>query len=156
MLIMLFMMLIGASIFVIFIAVSGLPKMLANLIVSANLSPILFVIVIAILYLFLGCFLDCISILLVTLPILLPVLIDLKINIIWFGIIFIKMAEVGGITPPFGISVYVVKGVVRDAIPLTTIFRGIGWFVATDFLIVAILIAFPQISLWLPNTMRGG
>jgi TRAP-type C4-dicarboxylate transport system permease large subunit len=99
---------------------------------------------------------DAISMLLLTIPVFLPVLVSLDINLIWFGIIYIKMAEIGGMTPPFGISVYVVKGVVGDEIPLTTIFRGIWWFVITEFVIVAILIAFPQISLWLPMTMKRG
>ena len=153
---MLFMLLIGASIFVVFITVSGLPKMMASWIVGANLSPLAFVIVICILFLFLGCFMDAISMLLLTIPVFLPVLVSLDINLIWFGIIYIKMAEIGGMTPPFGISVYVVKGVVGDEIPLTTIFRGIWWFVITEFVIVAILIAFPQISLWLPMTMKRG
>ncbi len=153
---MLFMLLIGASIFVVFITVSGLPKMMASWIVAANLSPLAFVIVICILFLFLGCFMDAISMLLLTIPVFLPVLVSLDIDLIWFGIIYIKMAEIGGMTPPFGISVYVVKGVVGDEIPLSTIFRGIWWFVITEFVIVAILIAFPQISLWLPMTMKRG
>jgi TRAP-type C4-dicarboxylate transport system permease large subunit len=92
---------------------------------------------------------------LVTLPILMPVLVELKINLIWFGIIYVKMAEVGGITPPFGISVYVVKGVLRDSVPTSTIFRGIGWFVVMDLITVAILMAFPKITLWLPNLIGG-
>lgn len=153
---MLFLLLIGASIFVVFISVSGLPKMLASWIISANLSPLSFVLVIIVLFLFLGCFMDAISILMITLPVLLPALINLKIDLIWIGIIYIKMAEIGGMTPPFGMSVYVVKGVVKDEIPLTTIFRGIWPFIITEFFIVAILISFPQISLWLPHTMKGG
>lgn len=153
---MAFLMLIAAVIFVVFMNVSGLPKILATWIVAANLPTTGFLILVVLLYIFLGCFLPSIAMLLITLPVLLPVLIDLNVNLIWFGIIFIKMSEVGGITPPFGIGVYVVKGVVRDTIPLGDIFRGIGWFVVMDILTVAILMAFPAISLWLPNTMRGG
>lgn len=150
------LMLVGSALFAVFIALSGLPKMLANWIIAANMPVTLFLIAIAILYIFLGCLLPTIPMMLVTLPVLLPVLIDLDVNLIWFGVIFIKLAEVGGITPPFGISVYVVKGVVGDSIPTETIFRGIGWFVAMDFLTVAILMTFPQISLWLPNLMKIG
>ena len=145
------MMLVGAALFAVFMDVSGLPKMLANWIVAANMPIPFFLITIAILYIFLGCFLPAISMMLVTLPILMPVLVDLNINLIWFGIIFVKMAEVGGITPPFGISVYVVKGVLRDSVPTSTIFRGIGWFVVMDLITVAILMAFPKITLWLPE-----
>lgn len=149
------LMLVGAAVFSVFIGVSGLPKMLANWIVSANMPMPLFMITIMILYLFLGCILPTISMMLVTLPVILPVLVALDVNLIWFGIVFIKTAEVGGITPPFGISVYVVKGVVGDSIPTETIFRGIGWFIAMDILTLAMLLIFPQLSLWLPNLMRG-
>ena len=64
------------------------------------------------------------------------------------------MSEVGAITPPFGLAVYVVKGVVREDIPIESVFRGIGWFVVMDLLTIAILMAFPGISLWLPGTMH--
>jgi TRAP-type C4-dicarboxylate transport system permease large subunit len=152
---MVFLMLVGSIMFVLFIGVSGLPQLLSKWIVAADLPVSLFVIMVGILYIFLGCFLPTIAMLLVTLPVLLPVLIELNVNLIWFGVIFIKVAELGGITPPFGITVYVVKGVVRDDIALTEIFRGIGWFAAMDVLTIAMLMIFPQISLWLPDTMKG-
>jgi C4-dicarboxylate transporter, DctM subunit len=126
---MTFMLLIGALMFSLFLTVSGLPKAAAAAIVAANLPVSVFLLMVVLMYFILGCFLPSLSMLLLTLPILYPVLIDLKVNLIWFGIIVIKMVEVGGITPPFGIGVYVVKGVVKDQIPLTTIFRGIGWFI---------------------------
>ena len=112
--------------------------------------------VIAIVYVFLGMFFDALSILLLTMPILLPVLISMEVNLIWFGIIYIKLTEIGAITPPVGLSVYVLKGVVGDKISLAEIFRGIGAFLLMDILTLALLIIFPQISLFLPNTMRGG
>ena len=150
---MTFLMLAGAVIFVVFITLSGLPNVLASWIVAANLPVTIFLLMITVLYIILGCFLPSVSLLLVTMPILLPVLIELQVNLIWFGIIFIKMSEVGAITPPFGLAVYVVKGVVREDIPIESVFRGIGWFVAMDLLTIAILMAFPGISLWLPGTM---
>lgn len=153
---MAFLMLVAAVIFVIFMDTCGLPQMLTTLIVNAHLPTYLFLMMLVVLYIFLGCFLPSIAMLLVTLPVILPVLIDLDINLIWFGIIFIKMTEVGGITPPFGMSVYVVKAAVRDSIPLGDIFRGIGWFIVMDLVTVGILMAVPAISLWLPNTIRGG
>jgi len=79
----------------------------------------------------------------------------LYFNLIWFGIIMIKYLEIGLITPPVGLNVYVIKGVVGDSIPLETIFRGITWFVVMDILTLIILIAFPQITLFLPTTMFG-
>ena len=151
---MTFMLLIGALMFSLFLTVSGLPKAAAAAIVAAQLSVTVFLLMVVLMYFILGCFLPSLSMLLLTLPILYPVLIDMKVNLIWFGIIVIKMVEVGGITPPFGIGVYVVKGVVKDEISLTTIFRGIGWFIVMEMVTLAILMAFPQISLWLPGAIK--
>jgi tripartite ATP-independent transporter DctM subunit len=151
---MTFMLLIGALMFSLFLTVSGLPKAAAAAIVAAQLPVTVFLLMVVLMYFILGCFLPSLSMLLLTLPILYPVLLDLKVNLIWFGIIVIKMVEVGGITPPFGIGVYVVKGVVKDEISLTTIFRGIGWFIMMEMATLAILMAFPQISLWLPSAVK--
>jgi TRAP-type C4-dicarboxylate transport system permease large subunit len=95
------------------------------------------------------------SLLLVTMPILLPVLIDLNVNLIWFGIIWVKLVELGAITPPFGVAVYVIGAITGDEIPIEDIFRGLGWFVLMDVITIAILMAFPQITLWVPSLMKG-
>jgi C4-dicarboxylate transporter DctM subunit len=151
---MTFLLLIGAIMFSLFLTVSGLPKASAAMIVSANLSPMVFLIMVCFMYFILGCFLPSLSMLLLTLPVLYPVLLEMKINLIWFGIIVIKMVEVGGLTPPFGIGVYVVKGVVKDEIELTEIFKGISWFIVMELVTLAIIMAFPQISLWLPSMAK--
>jgi TRAP-type C4-dicarboxylate transport system permease large subunit len=101
-------------------------------------------------------FLDPVGVMLLTLPVVFPVMEGLGFNMVWFGIIMIKYLEIGLITPPVGLSVYVIKGVVGDDIELETIFKGIAWFVAMDILTLAILIAFPQITMFLPNTMSAG
>lgn len=152
---MIFLLLVGASIFTGFMAISGVPQKLAEVIVEMNLGVggVLFIVCLA--YIFLGCFLDSISMMLLTLPVLLPVLKTLDINMIWFGIIIVKLVEIGCITPPFGITVYVVKGVVGNSIPLEDVFRGIWWFLAMEILTLLILIAFPVISTILPDTMLG-
>jgi C4-dicarboxylate transporter DctM subunit len=150
---MTFMLLIGAVMFSLFLTLSGLPKAAANLVVAANLPVTSFALVVVCMYFILGCFLPSLSMLLLTLPILYPALVQLKIDLIWFGIIVIKMVEVGGITPPFGIGVYVVKGVVGDTIPLSQIFSGIGWFIVMEMVTLALLIAFPKISLLLPYAL---
>ncbi len=144
---------LGAAIFTKFMAVSGLPSMICESITSANIPPISVVIGLSFVYMFLGMFLDPIGVMLLTLPIVFPVMEGLGFNLIWFGIIMIKYLEIGLITPPVGLSVYVIKGVVGASIPLEEIFRGIGWFLAMDVLTLAILIAFPQITLILPQTM---
>ena len=152
---MLFLLIIGASVFSTFMALSGLPDLLVSIIVSGNMSAHGVIAIVIVVYLFLGCFMDSTSIMLLTLPVLLPVLIKLQINLVWFGIIVVKLSEMGAITPPFGITVYVVKGVVGDAIALEDIFRGIGWFLVVEFVTLLLLVFIPQLSLFLPNTMLG-
>jgi len=96
-----------------------------------------------------------IGMMMVTLPLVLPVIVSLGYDPIWFGIIVVKMVEIALITPPVGMNVYVTQSVAPD-IPLTDVFRGITPFLAMDILTVAVLIAFPQIVLFLPQTMIGG
>ncbi|MSQ20304.1 MAG: TRAP transporter large permease subunit [Betaproteobacteria bacterium] len=152
---MIFLLLVGASIFTGFMAISGVPQKLAEAIVEAKLSVAVVILIVCIVYIFLGCFLDSISMMLLTLPVLLPVLKSLDINLIWFGIIVVKLVEIGCITPPFGITVYVVKGVVGNSVPLEEVFRGIWWFLFMEIFTLIILIFFPVISTILPDMMLG-
>src|SRR3546814_9277006 len=92
--------------------------------------------------LFLGCFLDPIGIMLLTLPVFLPAVEGLHIDLIWYGILMTKLLEIGLITPPFGLNVFVVKGIVGDAIPIEAIFKGILWFLVMEFICVGLLIGF--------------
>jgi C4-dicarboxylate transporter, DctM subunit len=92
---------------------------------------------------------------LLTLPVLLPILIQLDVNLVWFGILLVKLVEIGAITPPFGVTVYVMKGVVGDQVRLEQIFRGVTWFLIMDIVMLGLLIAFPAIVLWLPDQMMG-
>lgn len=149
----LFIILIASAIFVVFIDVTGLPRILSTTIVAANLPLWAFLAVLMVVYFVLGIFLPAIASLLLTLPILLPVMMQMNINLIWFGILFIKMSEIGAITPPFGMSVFVIKGVVGDSVSLREIFKGISWYVVLEVLIVIFLMAFPAISLWLPSKL---
>ena len=104
------------------------------------------------LYLFLGMFLDGIGMLLLTVPLILPTIEHLGIDPIVFGVLVVRMVEIGLITPPVGLNVYVLKGVAKD-VSMGDMFRGCGWFVITDIINVAILLAFPQIILLIPHTM---
>jgi len=83
----------------------------------------------------------------------LPMFEAAKLDLIWFGVIVVKYLEIGLLTPPVGFNVYVIKTVVGDQVPLETIFRGVTWFLACEVVVMALLIAFPQISLYLPNQM---
>lgn len=146
---------LGAALFTKFMGVSGLPSVVCEKIIAARIPPLAVVVGLSFVYIFLGMFLDPIGVMLLTLPIVFPVIEGLGFDLIWFGIIMIKYLEIGLITPPVGLNVYVIKGVVGPSIPLEEIFRGIGWFVAMDVLTLAILIAFPQIALFLPTRMMG-
>ena len=90
---------------------------------------------------------------LLTLPIVTPVILSLGYDLVWFGVIMVKYLEIALITPPVGLNVYILKGVIGDAVPLETIFKGVFWFLAMDVVTLAILIYYPEISLWLPKTI---
>jgi TRAP-type C4-dicarboxylate transport system permease large subunit len=149
---LIFAIIAGVLIFVHFLGFTGMPQALADNIVHMDVDPLVVLICILFLYLILGMFLDGIGMLLLTVPIVLPVIQELGINTIVFGVLVIRMIEIGLITPPVGLNVYVLRGVAKN-ISMATMFRGCGWFVVVDLINVAILIAFPQIILIIPESM---
>lgn len=136
------------------LALAGVAAMLTDMVGSWALDPILLVIAASIIYVILGMFLDPLGIILITIPVLVPMFAALDLDLVWFGVLVVKYVEIGLITPPVGFNVYVVKNVVGDSIPLESIFRGCLWFLACEVIIMTLLISFPQISLFLPNTMN--
>ncbi|PHK94370.1 C4-dicarboxylate ABC transporter [Pseudoroseomonas rhizosphaerae] len=148
-----FFIAIGAVLLSRFLALSGMPGFLAGLMGSWAVDPLLVVIGASLIYLFLGCFLDPLGLMLLTLPVLLPMFQALNLDLVWIGVLVIKYLEIGLLTPPVGMNAYVVSGIVGKEVPLPTIFRGLLWFLAAEAVIVALLIAYPQISLWLPDLM---
>lgn len=150
-----FFVAIGAILLTRFLAMAGVPQFLTGFVEGAELSPLVLVIIMCLIYVVLGMFLDPLGVMLLTLPIFLPIFETLGVNKVWIGVIVVKMIEIGLLTPPVGLNAYVVKGVVGDTVPLTTIFRGLLWFLVAEFFIMVLLIAFPEISLWLPGLMRN-
>lgn len=148
---MLFFIVIGTVLFTKFLALSGVPRFVAAGIEAAAVSPMLVMLAICVLYLVLGMFLEGIGILLISLPILLPIATAVGFDLIWFGVIVVKFVEIGLLTPPVGLNAFVVKSVVGDKVPLGAIFRGLVWFLGAEVVIMALLIGFPQISLFLPS-----
>lgn len=148
-----FVIAIGAAILTRFLALTGIPDFLSDFVLDAAVNPFVILMGIAVVYLILGMFLDPLGIMLLTLPIFLPVVESADINLIWFGILVAKFLEIALITPPVGLNVFVIKGIVGDAIPTTTIFRGIFWFLIADMITMTLMIVFPEISLWLPRLM---
>ncbi len=118
------------------------------------LDPILLVIAVSVIYLILGMFLDPLGMILLTIPVFVPMFAALNLDLVWFGVLVVKYIGIGLLTPPVGFNIYVVSGALNNQIPLTTIFRGCYWFLACEVVIMTLLIAFPQISLWLPSTMN--
>ena len=151
---MMFAIIIGVLIFVRFLAFSGLPGALVDTVLELDVNRYVVLIGILALYLVLGMFLDGIGMLLLTIPIVLPAVTALGFDPIVFGVLVVRMIEIGLITPPVGLNVFVLKGVAPD-IPTGHIFRGCGWFVAVDLVNVAILVLFPGIILLIPRTMLG-
>lgn len=163
--VMIFTLIWGVFIFVRFLGFAGLPEAFAEWIVGLNAPPLLIMICILLAYAVLGMFMDAIGMLILTLPVVFPAVVALGYDPIWFGIIVVKMAEICLITPPIGLNCFVVAGVSRElksdaneslAIPLQEVYRGVGPFFVADLATVAILLAFPNIVLWLPQTMVGG
>ncbi|MBC7280571.1 TRAP transporter large permease [Hoeflea sp.] len=149
-----FIIAIGASMLSTFMALSGLPDFLSSVLLQYTAGPISLIIVIGVSFLILGMFIESISLILLTIPVVLPMLQALNIDLIWFGIILIKLLEIGLISPPLGMNVFVMKSSLGDRIPLSVMFRGSLWFIAVDLLTLALLIIFPAISLWLPGIMQ--
>jgi tripartite ATP-independent transporter DctM subunit len=148
---MIFLIMIGATFFSYFLTVTKLPMDMTNSVLKLGFSPYLILIALTIIYLFLGCILDSAGIIILTVPIVYPLIKTLGFNPIWFGVYFTVLIEIGLITPPVGLNVYVLAGV--SDIPMGTIFRGILPFFFIFALFLFLLIMFPNMALWLPGMM---
>jgi tripartite ATP-independent transporter DctM subunit len=150
----LFFVAVGAVIYARFLALAGVGPLFAQLIGSWALDPILLIVGVSAVYLVLGMFLDPLGMILLTIPVFMPMIHALGLDPVWFGVLVVKFIGIGLLTPPVGFNVYVVASATAGTIPLRTVFRGCYWFLACEVLIMTLLIAFPQISLWLPGTMK--
>jgi len=149
----LFIIAIGASLLSRFMALSGTGEQLNALVSGQGLDPVVLLLLIAVVYIILGMFLEPIGAMLLTLPIFLPILRAADIDLIWYGILLAKFLEIGMITPPIGLNVFVIKGVVGKIASTGTIFRGVVWFLVADVILVLLLILFPEIVLFLPRML---
>jgi TRAP-type C4-dicarboxylate transport system permease large subunit len=142
----------GATVFGHFMAVTRIPFTLSNWVGGLPLPPMLIMIVILMIYIIGGCFMDGFALIMLTVPIFFPVATTLGFDPIWFGVIIVLIAEMGVITPPVGINVYVVYGVAKT-IPLETIFKGVVPFLIALIICNLLLLLFPQIATFLPGLM---
>ncbi|MBN2123443.1 MAG: TRAP transporter large permease subunit, partial [Deltaproteobacteria bacterium] len=150
---MIFLIIIGANIFSSFLGLTKLPMELADFMANLPLPRTLILAAVVLVYVALGCVMDCYAIMILTVPILFPVIEALQFDPIWFGVLMVIVLEVGLITPPVGLNVFVLKGAAPD-VPLTTIFRGIWPFLIAALLAIVIITAFPGIALFIPTHMR--
>ena len=144
----LFLIALGAAVFTLFLALTGLPDALTETVLEWAGGPVMLLLCVAVVFLLLGMFLDPIGIMLITLPIILPVVEASGIHLIWFGIIIIKLLEIALVTPPVGLNVFVVKSTLGSSVTLGTVFKGVVWFLAADILVLVLLVLMPQLTLW--------
>jgi C4-dicarboxylate transporter DctM subunit len=150
---MLFFIIAGAFIFSRFIVLTRLPNELAAWVQAAGVGPLVIVAAVIALYFVLGTFLEEVSTILITVPVILPLMASIGYDGIWFGIFVTVMATIGLISPPVGLTVFVIQAQNPD-IPAAKIYRGTLPFLAADFVLVALLVAFPALALWLPAALR--
>jgi len=143
----------GAAVFGHFLAVTRIPFNLATWVAGLPIPPTAVIALIIISYLIGGCFIDSLALILLTVPIFFPVITTLGYDPIWFGVIIVLVTQIGVISPPLGTNVYIISGVAKD-VPLGTIFRGVIPFLIAMIVCTAIIVAFPQVALFLPSLMR--
>ncbi len=150
---MIYAILIGAFIFSSFMSVTRIPTMLSEMIQAAGVSKEMVLVIIIVIYTILGMFMSAVAFVVITMPIFFPIVVSLGYDPIWYGVIVVKMAGIGMLTPPVGLSVYAVKATVGDLAKLDEVFKGSMLFLIMDYVCLVFLILFPQISLLLPNMM---
>ena len=150
---MIYMIVLGAGLYNTFLALSQLPQEAATIVAGWGLSPVLVLVAILVLYILLGCFMDSLSMILLTIPVFFPIIMALDFGLppeelaIWFGILVLIVVEVGLITPPVGMNLFVINSMAKD-VPITHTYRAVMPFVASDMIRTAILVMFPSITLF--------
>lgn len=151
---MIFMILIGALTLNNLMVFSGIAGELASFVSGLTMSPLAVMAIILLLYLFMGCFLDALAMILLTVPIFYPIVTALGFDPVWFGIIVVMVVELGLITPPIGMNVFVIKGMAPD-VKLSQIYLGVIPFVIAQLLLIIAVFLIPEIALWLPETAKS-
>ncbi|ARP97843.1 TRAP transporter large permease [Pseudorhodoplanes sinuspersici] len=150
---LLYLILIGANIFGYFITLSHMPEAMVEWVKALGIPPIAVIFVLIVMYIVLGCVFDALSGMVLTLPFVAPLVAGLGYDLVWWGIVNVMLIEIGMITPPVGINVFVMHGLRKD-IPLATIFRGITPFLLANLVALAIVVAFPEMVTWLPKALK--
>jgi tripartite ATP-independent transporter DctM subunit len=146
---MIFIIIIGAMVFSVFLTLTGSTQDLIAAIHTSGMSRWWIFLAFILMYLILGFFLDQLAILILTLPLVFPIMMSLDFNPVWLGIVFVKTAEIGLVSPPLGLNVFIVGSVTN--VPVGTVFRGIMPFLIADFIVLALIIIFPNLALYIPE-----
>lgn len=149
---MVYGLIIGAQIFSFFVSASGLTETATSYISSLNWTPAAIMALILVGYLALGMVMESFAVMIITVPIITPLVLSMGYDIVWWGIIMLCVVETGMIHPPFGLNVFVLKGMTPD-VSLWTIYKGVTPFVISDLVKLALMVAFPAITLWLVQSM---
>lgn len=149
---MIYTLVFGVLAFSFFVGVSGLPEMASTFVGTLQLSPVAVLAIILLIFLVLGCIMDSFTVMVITVPILTPLVLHLGYDLVWWGIINLVVVEMGLVTPPFGLHLFVLKSMVPE-VPLERIYVGVLPFCIADFFKLALLLLFPILTLWLPLQM---
>ena len=150
---MLFMILIGALMFAEFVNITSMPQDLKNFVSRFEVSPIMVVAAIMVIYVILGTAMEELSMILLTVPLFFPLIVHMGLDPVWFGVLIVVVVEIGLISPPVGMNLFVLSTLLPE-VPTRTVFRGVMPFVLVDCLRLAILVAIPAISTFLPSLMK--
>lgn len=140
---------VGATMFTTFLSLSGLTGAISSFVTGWDPTYLQLMLIVVLIYLFLGLFMEPFGAMLVTLPIFLPVFEVYDVSLIWFGVLLVKLLEIGMITPPVGMNIFVIRGVASQYASLVDIFKGVGYYLVADLAVVALIIFFPWIVLLL-------
>lgn len=149
---MIYALIFGGLMFGFFVNLGGAPDMVGAWISSLDAKPIVVLLVLIIIYLLLGSVMDSFGVMIITLPVVTPIVLDLGYDMVFWGILMLVVVEIGMITPPFGMNLFILKNI-DPTVRLTTVMRGVLPFVTADLVKIILLVAFPALSLWLPSTM---
>ncbi|WP_172292549.1 TRAP transporter large permease [Pseudoruegeria sp. HB172150] len=149
----LFIIGVGAAMFTRFLGLSGLTSFISSAVSGAELGYVQLMVIVVVLYLILGMFMEPFGAMLVTLPVLLPIFRAEGIDLIWFGVLAVKLLEIGMITPPVGLNVFVIRNVASEYASVMQIFKGVIPFLIADIFVVIVVIAFPALILFLPSML---
>jgi len=150
---MILFLIAGATVFGHFMAITRIPFILVEWVKELPLSPTVILGIICLFYLVGGCFIDAMALVVLTVPIVYPIILELGFDPIWFGVIIVLVSQVGVVSPPVGVNVYVLKGIASD-VPLETIFKGALFFVGGIIITIGLLMAFPELATFLPKYVK--